>query len=187
MFFNFIPFPQLATQRLLLQQLSLNDAEELFDVRTNETINKYLDRTVPASIEEVKIFINKINLSIHANQSLFWKVCLKEQPGLIGTICLWNFSKENKAEIGYELLPQFQGKGIMQEAFLKIIEFGFQTLQLTSIEARTVKQNESSIKILERNYFTKDHNLENKIDRDIDGSDMIIFSLSKADFLNNRT
>jgi [ribosomal protein S5]-alanine N-acetyltransferase len=183
MAFNFSPFPQLITDRLFLRRLSLDDAGEVFMLRSDETVNKYLDRPRATTIEEAKAFINKINLSIDTNLSIFWAISFKEETKLIGTICLWNFSEEeNKVEIGYELLPQFHGKGIMQEAVLKVVEFAFQNLKLHSIEAWTTQQNKGSIKILERNYFARDHDLETKIDRTIEGPDLIIYSLSKENF-----
>jgi ribosomal-protein-alanine N-acetyltransferase len=181
--FNFSPFPQLITDRLLLRQLSLKDAEEIFALRSDEIVNKHLDRPKATSIEDAIAFINKINFAIDANQSIFWAICFKEEAQLIGTICLWNFSEEeNKTEIGYELLPQFHGKGIMQEAFVKVVEFGFQSLKLDSIEAWTTVSNSGSKKILERNYFTRDQKLESKIDRVIEGPELIIYSLSKEVF-----
>ena len=105
----------------------------------------------------------------------------------MGTICLWNFSdKENKSEIGYELLPQFQGKGIMQEAFLAVLKFAFEVLQLNMIEAWTVAQNENSIKILKRNHFVRNAELENKIDVAIKTPDDVIFCLTKKEYLDRR-
>jgi len=63
------------------------------------------------------------------------------------TICLWNFSsKKNVAELGYELDPALQGEGIMSEALKKIIEFGFQEIELKKIEAYTHKNNDNSSK-----------------------------------------
>ena len=176
---NFSPFPQLYTDRLLLRQLTLQDADEIFMLRSDDVVNKYLDRPKATSIEDAKAFINKIISS----QAMFWAICFKEEPKLLGTICLWNFSEEDdKAEIGYELLPAFHGKGIMQEAFLKVIEFAFQTLELNSVEAWTTNQNESSKKILERNGFKRNLLLENKIDRAIEGTEIIIYSLPKEVF-----
>jgi len=180
---SFLPFPQIITERLSLRQLRLNDAKEIFALRTNEIVNKYLNRSKPTSLEDAKDFIKKINLGINADEWIYWAICLKKHKKLSGTICLWNFSdEENKAEIGYELLPQFHGKGIMQEAFSKVVEFGFVTLQLDMIEACTMLQNENSIKILERNHFKRDTGLESKIDRTIEGPDTIIYSLPKKLF-----
>jgi ribosomal-protein-alanine N-acetyltransferase len=51
---------------------------------------------------------------------------------------------ENRAEIGYELLPSFQGKGIMHEAISEVIEFGFQEMQLQTIEAWSKIENFNS-------------------------------------------
>lgn len=180
--FSYSSFPQLLTERLVLRQLSLKDEEQIFALRSDETVNRYLDRPKANSIDDARAFINKINLGVHA--SFFWAICFREESQLVGTICLWNFSEEeNKAEIGYELLPHFHGQGIMQEAFRKIMEFGFQDLELSSIDAWTTIQNTSSIKILERNLFKRDVTLENKIDRAIEGPDLIIYSLSKEAFI----
>jgi ribosomal-protein-alanine N-acetyltransferase len=76
---------------------------------------------------------------------------------LIGTICLFDFSEDlSKAEIGFELLPHFQGKGIMQEAALKVIHFGFQHVGLKSIEAYTHSENQSSTRLLEKLNFKRE-------------------------------
>ena len=84
---------------------------------------------------------------------------MKGNEDLIGTICLWNFSKDNTiAEIGYELLPKYFKKGIMSEAIASIIDFGFATLNLKAIEAFTQKKNLSSINLLKRYNFTLESN-----------------------------
>lgn len=185
--FSFSPFPALATGQLLLRRLTLADANEIFLLRSDPIVNKHLGRPKAVSINDATAFIEKINTAIQKNQSLFWAISFIGENKLAGTICLWNFSEEeNKAEIGYELLPSFHGKGIMQEAFSKVIEFGLETLQLNTIEAWTVLPNKSSIKILERNGFKRDIQQESKIDRTVEGPDMIIYSLSKNDYLNSR-
>ncbi|HTM90805.1 MAG TPA: GNAT family N-acetyltransferase [Flavisolibacter sp.] len=186
--FNFSSFPELLTERLLLRQLNVKDEEEIFELRSDDVVNKYLDRPKAKSIKDAEDFIERINFGINNRQSFFWAICFRHQPKLIGTICLWNFSEEeNKAEVGYELLPPFHGKGIMQEAFSKVTEFGFQTLQLSTIEAWTAGQNENSIKLLERNHFKRDFEQENKIDRAKEGPDTVIYSLSKINYLNSRS
>jgi len=178
-------FPQLLTGRLLLRKLEITDAEQIFSLRSNDVVNKYLDRPKANTVEDAKAFIQKISFGNSNNHWIYWAICFHNQPQLMGTICLWNFSEqENKSEIGYELLPEFHNKGIMQEAFSAVVKFAFDVLKLNRIEAWTVLQNESSIKILKRNYFERDNELEDKIDRVNDGPDTIIFSLSKKAYLN---
>ncbi|OWW23145.1 GNAT family N-acetyltransferase [Zobellia sp. OII3] len=153
---NFTPFPVLKTENLTLRQLVSSDAKEIFALRSDSNVNKYLGRKPSQSIDDAKIFIRTINENIKKNNSIYWAITFNDSDKLIGTICLFDFSEDNlKAEIGYELLPDFQGKGIMQEATSKIIEFGIQLLGLNSIEAYTHSENQSSTKLLEKFNFKK--------------------------------
>ncbi len=151
---NFSPFPTLITERLLLRQLTPADAEDIFAIRNDTTVNKYLGRAKTTSHEEALQFIEKMNKGIAANQSVYWVICFKDSREFAGTICLWNIDIEKgSAETGYELLPRFHGMGIMQEALTALISYGFDTMQLNSITAFTVAANTSSAKLLERNHF----------------------------------
>lgn len=186
--FQFTAFPELTTKRLLLRRLTLQDADEIFLLRSSEVVNKYLDRPKATSVEDAKIFISKINKGIDANECLYWVICLREQSQLAGTIGLWNFSAEkNKAEIGYELLPEFHGKGMMQEALERVTAFGFDILQLEAIEACTVLHNVPSINILERNQFKRDAQAEARTDSSVERADSVIYSLSKDRYLAIRS
>jgi ribosomal-protein-alanine N-acetyltransferase len=153
---NFIPFPVLKTGRLTLRQLRSSDDKEIFALRSNDNVNKYLDRKPGKSIDDAQSFIQAINENIQKQDSLYWAITLNGTDKLIGTICLFDFSEDHsKVEIGYELLPEFQGKGIMQEAASKVIHFGFQHAGVNSIEAYTHCENVSSTKLLEKLNFKK--------------------------------
>jgi len=146
----FTPFPILTTERLTLRQLIINDEQEIFALRSDSEINKYLDRQISKTIDDARNFINKIIKS----DSLYWAITLSDKNILIGTICLFAFSDENyKCEIGYELLTKFQGQGIMKEASEKVIDFAFNTIKVQKIEAFIHKDNQSSIKLLEKLSF----------------------------------
>lgn len=138
-------FPILLTQRLVLRKLSNKDVQEIFLLRSDKMINKYLDRLPCTTIEDAYEFIETIK-----NNSLkYWAIAQKEDDKLVGTICLFNVSEELKTcEIGYELLPEYHGKGIMKEAAEIVIEFAAQTLKLETVNAHTHKNNESSSNLL---------------------------------------
>lgn len=152
---GFIPFPRLATARLILRQLEERDAPEIFLLRSNEMVNQFINRPKAESINDANQFIHNINANIEKNLALYWAIVPKNDTKLAGTICLFNFDdKENKVEIGYELLPDHQGMGIMQEAFASVVAYCFEHMNLERIEAFTHAQNASSIKLLEKNDFT---------------------------------
>jgi ribosomal-protein-alanine N-acetyltransferase len=93
---------------------------------------------------------------------------------------LWTLNEvENKAEVGYELIPEYQGKGISQEALSAAIEFGFNTLQLGKIEAYTHKENLASIKLLGKLNFVRDLDEERKIDYSVENPKTTVYSLRK--------
>lgn len=153
---NFKPFPVLKTERLTLRQLVSCDADEIFALRSNDNVNKYLDRKPSKSIDDAKTFIQTINKNIQRNDSIYWAITLTGIDKLIGTICLFDFSDDNlKAEIGYELLPNFQRKGIMQEAASKVLDFGIQHIGLNLIAAYTHSENQNSTRLLEKFNFKK--------------------------------
>lgn len=153
---NFIPFPVLTTDRLTLRQLSTTDKQNIFTLRSSTEINKYLDRQPSNTIEDAINFINAINNSIKKNDSLYWAITLTNSKTFVGTICLFDFSEEkNKCEIGYELLTDFQGQGIMKEAAEKVIAYVFETMKLQKIEAFTHIDNQHSTKLLEKLGFKK--------------------------------
>ena len=172
---NFTPFPGMETGRLILRQLKESDSPEIFFLRTDEGVNRYIERPKPENINGARDFILKTNNGIKQNEMIDWAIALKDSQKLIGTICFWNFSKDkSKAEIGFELNPDYHGKGIMNEALGIILEFGFNTITLNSIDAYTHKDNISSIKLLKKNQFELNTKLI-----DSENSNNIIFTLSK--------
>ena len=150
----FTPFPNLTTERLTLRQLLISDEQEIFTLRSDSEINKYLDRQVSNTIDDARNFINRVNENINKNDSLYWAITLSAGNILVGTICLFGFSDENdKCEIGYELLTNFQGQGIMKEAAEKVIDYALNTIKVQYIEAFLHKDNQRSIKLLEKFSF----------------------------------
>jgi len=159
---NFTPFPELKTERLLLRKLKISDAGEILFLRSNDDVLRYLGREPAASINEAEEFINKINTSVDANESILWGIVLSDDPAvLIGTICLWNFKTEHyRVEIGYILHPNHWRKGIMKEAIKAVVDYGFNILGLHSIEALLSPENIASSSVLESTGFVKEAHLK---------------------------
>lgn len=154
---NFNPFPKISTERLNLRKLTLSDDNEIHELRSNEDVNKYLDRPVTQSTKDAGAFISKINNGITNNEWIFWAISGKDNDNLMGTICLWNFSEDKTtAEVGFELLPKFQRRGIIHEALRIIIDYGFKELDLKKIVGYTNLQNTRSIRVMEKFNFQQD-------------------------------
>ena len=154
---NFHPFPELETNRLKLQRIHETDEQDIFSLRSDQGLMQYIDRPHAQSLDDARELMQKIETALVGNDGITWAIHLKDTPGLIGTIGLWRMEKENyRAEIGYMLVANLQGKGIMKEALERVIEFGFADMKLHTIEANVNPANQSSIRLLERCGFNKE-------------------------------
>ena len=153
-------FSEIKSERLLLRKIEESDWEVVLFLRSDKTITKFIERPENRKTK---------------NKSISWGITIKTNPQIIGTICLWNFSKDNKiAEVGYDLKLEFQGNGIMSEALNCIINFGFNELKLDKIEAFTHTKNENSKRLLEKCEFLLN---EDRKDRENDSN--VIFELKR--------
>jgi ribosomal-protein-alanine N-acetyltransferase len=153
---NFTPFPTLHTERLQLRQLTAADAQQMFTIRSHPKVYEFLPDFKPESLSQIEQLLERLHQALLKNQSIMWAICFKENPALIGGACLWNIShKHNKAEIGYDLHPDFHRKGLMQEAVTAVLKYGFEIINLATIEAMTHQKNVASVLLLLKNGFQK--------------------------------
>ena len=154
---NFTPFPIIDTERLHLRRITNHDLQDLFYLRSNGVLMKYIDRPLTKALEDAAILLGKMNHGIDNNEGIVWAITLKNNPKLIGTISFHRIEKENyRAEIGYMLDPAFWRKGIVSEAMATIIDFGFNNMKLHSIEAHINPGNAASANILKKFNFIKE-------------------------------
>lgn len=173
--FSFDPFPVLQTSRLQLRAFSEEDYEQVFFLRSDKEVNRYIKRVYPKKIEEAAAFVNKVQSSMKNGENVNWAICQKEDLKMMGSICLWNFSSDHKTgEVGYDLHPDYQNTGYMNEAIKAVLRFGFEELHLDHIKAFTHHSNENSKKLLMNNGFVILPD-----EKDDDNKDNIILSLSK--------
>lgn len=178
--FSFLPFKDLESERLLLRQITPGDVNEIFELRSNPETMKYIPRPLVTSIDEAMNHIEMIQDKIEKNEGINWAITLKDDPKMIGIIGHYRVKWEHfRSEIGYMLLPEYQGKGIISEAIQLMINYGFYEMQMHSLEAIIDPKNTASAKVLEKNNFVREaHFLQNEF---YDGKflDTVIYSILK--------
>lgn len=152
------PFTELQTSRLLLRRVLPADAPEILFFRSDDRIMQYLDRDKLQTEAEAREFITRYDQAIQDNAGINWGICLQEQPEkLIGTMGLWRFIKANhRAEIGYTVHPHYWNLGIASEALQAVLTYGFQVLNLHSVEANINPENLASRRLLEKHGFVQE-------------------------------
>ncbi|MGL2964663.1 GNAT family N-acetyltransferase [Flavobacterium sp. RSB2_4_14] len=180
---NFHPFPNLETERLLLRRIDSNDVNEILVLRGNPEIMKYIPRPLAKTKQDAMEHIAMIEEKIVNNIGINWGITIKGNPKIIGLIGHYRIQPENhRAEIGYMILPEYNGKGITTEAIKVVVEYGFEQMHLHSIEAVIDPDNVASERVLQKNGFVKEaHILENEL---WEGKfwDTVIYSLLKRNF-----
>lgn len=152
--FTFNPFPIIKTKNLLLRRITHNDTYDIFQLRKDPRMNEYTDSRLDESQEETEVYINKMNKGIDEGKWIIWAIEHRQSKKVIGSISIWNINLEQKsAELGYGIAPDYQNKGLMKEALISVVNYGFNSMNLSALEAYTEEKNIKSIKLLERCKF----------------------------------
>ncbi|MDR5589905.1 GNAT family N-acetyltransferase [Christiangramia sp. SM2212] len=176
---TFTPFPEIVTPRLVLREPRMEDWTVISYLRSDKEVNRFVNRSCAGTREKAIEFIQKCLDDINRDKLINWFICLKEDRRMIGTICLWNISKDRKtAEIGYDLHTTFHGFGLMNEAMKAVLKYGFDEMNLQLIEAFTHELNTRSLNLLNRNNFKW-----NKDRVDTENDDNVIYELKTSDFI----
>ncbi|BDD12022.1 N-acetyltransferase (plasmid) [Fulvitalea axinellae] len=181
--YYFDNFPELESERLIFRRFSIDDAPDVFEIRSDDRVMRFMDSHKHRNVYDSEGFISK-NFEIYKKgNGLFWAIVEKASGELVGDFAFWRIEKENRrAEIGYSMKPKFWGKGFMTEAMDRLLRFGFTDLNLHSVEAEINPENENSEKVLLRMGFKREaYFRENRF---FDGwfLDSAIYSLLERDF-----
>ena len=100
--FKFHPFPKLSTDQLVLRKFKPEDIPAIFQMRSNENNQTYLDRPITKSLKEATEFVDKILTGMYENRWIMWGIERKTDKAFVGSICLWNLNeKKMTGELGY--------------------------------------------------------------------------------------
>lgn len=130
-------FPSIKTDRILLREITDLDLENIFNGLSNTNVIKHYGISfdnLEKTKEQMIWFADK--------KQMWWAICSLDNQTFYGAGGLSDISeKENKAEIGLWLLPDFWGKGIMKEVLPLISDHGFNKLKLSRIEGFVETEN----------------------------------------------
>lgn len=106
--------PTLETERLILRKFTKNDIDAMYEIYSDEEVNKFLPWFPLRSLEETQLFFEERYASKYAQpQAYAYAVCLKKDNIPIGYI---NVDMEEHHDFGYGLRKEFWYQGIMTEA-----------------------------------------------------------------------
>ena len=158
-----IEIPILETNRLLLRNFKIDDAEEIYNYLKDPDISKFFPWETPKSVNDV---INLLSFSKTKNKNNFGldlAIVLKANKKVIGGCGFDKIDHAHKwGEIGYVISKEYWNQGIATEALKELILFGFKTMDLNRIEAVCITDNKASEKVMIKLGMKFDSNLRGR-------------------------
>ncbi|PEJ51775.1 MULTISPECIES: GNAT family N-acetyltransferase [unclassified Bacillus (in: firmicutes)] len=150
-------FPNILTERLYLREVNITDTNRLFTILSREDVTKYYGLDALTNSSQVIDLIHFFREMYETRSGIRWGIIEKETNKLIGTCGFNAYQERNKrAEVGYEIHPDYWRKGYATEAVKALLNYGFDMLQLNRIGAIVYPENLPSQKLLEKIGFTNE-------------------------------
>ncbi len=176
---------KLYTERFILRRYKLEDAGELYGIAKHHDVGPHAGWK-PHESEEESLKIIK-NIFFQADT---FAITCKDSGRIIGTIALEKDRfrpSANSAELGYWCARDMWGKGVMTEAAMEVIKYGFKTRNLSQIGVCTSPVNSRSQRVIEKCGFTYEGTIRRTYET-YDGTmrDSRVYSILKEEFIESK-
>ena len=140
------------TERLTLSKFTIKDASFFLELVNTPHWIKYIGDRNTKTIEDAEKSIKEGHLkSYNTNGFGFYVLSLKEENNKpIGTCGLIKRDTLEHVDIGFAMLPEYEGKGFGYESSVAVLKLAKETFNLKKVVAITLPTNKPSIKLLEK-------------------------------------
>lgn len=174
-------FPTLHTHRLDLIEIKQEHLGDIFKLFGDSRVTQFYNIVTLNNESEAQKFIDWFKIRFTDKLGIRWGISLKGNSSIIGTVGFNNFTKQHRANIGYDLQADFWNAGIATEALKEVIKFGFNQLDINRIEAEVMQGNIISEKLLTKLGFKNEGLLRQWMYWNEKHFDMNMYSLLKLD------
>jgi len=141
---------QLETERLYLREFTIEDAQLLIDLNSDEEVTRYTGDGPVKDLEDAKRILTDIIFPQYKNKIGRWAVHLKLNNEFIGWCGLKHIAGDNEIDLGYRFFKKDWGNGYATESATAVLDYGTKVLGLKNIIARAAKENAASIHVLKK-------------------------------------
>ena len=139
------------TDRLRIRALTIIDAGFMMQLMNTPTWIKNIgNRNVNDSTTASNYIANNIINSYHINGFGLFLVAVKKDNQSAGICGIVKREGLVIPDLGFAMLPKYEGKGIATEASKAVVQYAKETLQLSQLAGITKADNIASIRVLEK-------------------------------------
>lgn len=138
----FHPLPTLETERLVLEPVRSEHAEDLFPVYSDPALMAYCDDPPHRDVDATRAHIGGLLRRHEARTAITWVLFLKGAEGAVGQVSVHSISWSNRrGDLGFELSSEHWRRRIMTEAIRAVIDFCFSRLRFVKLSAQNTVDN----------------------------------------------
>jgi ribosomal-protein-alanine N-acetyltransferase len=179
--------PELETERLVLREIVPADAEDLFRIFSDEETMRYWSCKPYTSVDQARRLIESLAEAARGGAGIHWAITLRGDDRLVGKLGYNEWRKAHRrGEISYIVAREHWGKGVVGEALGAALDYGFDHMNLHSVEAGVTPGNDASARMLQKLGFRLEGHLRENFLTDRGFVDSLIYSLLRSDWEHAR-
>ena len=139
---------ELWTERLILRRYEPEDAEPLYRrLGSDPSMYKYSGWNPYATLEMAQETVREFIRHYDDEHVYSWVIDVDDV--VVGTIGAYDY-KDDRIEVGYSVVPAWQGRGIATEALKEVLEYLTENEGISCVTAWCADENTGSWRVLEK-------------------------------------
>ncbi|AUC82686.1 GNAT family N-acetyltransferase [Lacinutrix sp. Bg11-31] len=161
------------TNRLIISEFTIKDAPFFMELVNTPNWLKYIGERNIKTIKQAEERITNSHLNSYKNHGFgFYVLRLKESLKPVGTCGLIKRDTLENIDLGFAMLPEYEGLGFGFESSQAIIKLAKEKFKIEKIVAIALEINKNSIKLLEKLGF----HFEKKVKPFEDNEELLLFA-----------
>ncbi len=138
------------TENLWIREMSIEDTDALYALYEDKSVVKFMD-DLPGNKEEEKEYIADYIDKVYGFLEFgMWIVIKKDTGEIIGRVGFQNSEQEDAAELGFMIIPFYQGRGYGFEACDIAVSYMKEEFPQIRLMAKCHKENAAAIALCEK-------------------------------------
>ncbi|MDD2647682.1 MAG: GNAT family N-acetyltransferase [Eubacteriales bacterium] len=160
----FARFPVLRGRLVSLRQLTIKDADDVFEYSSDPVVAETVLWSPHKHIAETRAYLRYVLRQYRQNEPCSLAIAENSTGKVVGTMSVMWVDEDNaSAEIGYSLSRDYWNRGYMTEAVSLILAFLFDELGLNRVEAQHQTDNPASGRVMRKNGMVREGMMRQRI------------------------
>ncbi len=175
--------PVLETERLTLRQFEFYDRVAVMNILSDPKVTAtLLDIPEPFHFDDADMWIRAGHAGIAMDLLYPFAIIRRDDNALLGCVDLEQDSEHRRADMAYWIGSAHWRQGYTSEAARRILQFGFEALNLNRVYAQCLIHNASSSGVMQKIGLKYEATLRQSTVKSGKSVDMAVYGLCRAEY-----